>query len=207
MKPNSDRIEAQRKRQRAYYERNKQKVIDAAKAWKAANPDKVKAGAKIYRDSHAEEMQTLQNAWVACNPDRVKEKSKRYYVRHAAKIRAKSSAYHSENKAAIAEKFKLYRQKPEYKARATMYREKRETGLSTGMLLPDIYERLLKAQRGKCPCCKKELGTDYHLDHIFPISRGGTNTDDNVQLLRKICNLNKHAKHPVDFMQERGYLL
>jgi hypothetical protein len=26
-------------------------------------------------------------------------------------------------------------------------------------------------------------------------------------LLRQECNLNKHAKHPVDFMQERGHLL
>jgi len=36
---------------------------------------------------------------------------------------------------------------------------------------------------------------------------GGSNTDDNMQLLRKLCNLQKHAKHPVDFMQERGFLL
>lgn len=35
----------------------------------------------------------------------------------------------------------------------------------------------------------------------------GTNTDDNIQLLRKLCNLQKSAKHPVDFMQQRGFLL
>jgi len=28
-----------------------------------------------------------------------------------------------------------------------------------------------------------------------------------MQLLNAICNLQKHAKHPVDFMQERGFLL
>lgn len=34
-----------------------------------------------------------------------------------------------------------------------------------------------------------------------------TNTDDNIQLLRKLCNHKKGTKHPVDFMQERGFLL
>lgn len=40
----------------------------------------------------------------------------------------------------------------------------------------------------------------------MPIARGGSNTDDNVQLLCPACNLKKSAKHPVDFMQERGFL-
>lgn len=77
-----------------------------------------------------------------------------------------------------------------------------------GTLSTDIAERLLKLQRGKCACgCDQPLGDDYHLDHRMPLALGGTNTDDNMQLLRKRCNLQKHAKHPVDFMQSRGFLL
>lgn len=55
--------------------------------------------------------------------------------------------------------------------------------------------------------CGKPLGDAYHLDHVMPLALGGSNTDDNMQLLRDRCNLQKHAKHPVDFMQERGFLL
>jgi len=51
------------------------------------------------------------------------------------------------------------------------------------------------------------LGDDFHMDHIMPIALGGSNTDDNMQLLRKECNLQKQAKHPIDFMQSRGLLL
>lgn len=32
------------------------------------------------------------------------------------------------------------------------------------------------------------------LDHVIPISRGGMNIDDNVQLLCPTCNLSKGAK-------------
>ena len=41
----------------------------------------------------------------------------------------------------------------------------------------------------------------------MPIALGGKNVDDNVQLLCAACNLSKQAKHPVDFMQQRGFLL
>jgi 5-methylcytosine-specific restriction endonuclease McrA len=51
------------------------------------------------------------------------------------------------------------------------------------------------------------LGDNYHLDHITPITLGGSNTDDNMQLLRQRCNNQKYNKHPIDFMQSRGFLL
>src|SRR5574340_787097 len=80
--------------------------------------------------------------------------------------------------------------------------------LAGGMKLSsDISSKLFKLQKGKCACCGKRLGDDYHLDHIMPLALGGTNTDDNIQLLRAECNLQKHAKHPVEFMRQRGFLL
>lgn len=78
---------------------------------------------------------------------------------------------------------------------------------SGGKLSRGLSVKLFKLQRGKCPCCGFPLGDDYHLDHKMPVALEGSNTDDNMQLLRKTCNLNKSAKHPVDFMQERGFLL
>jgi 5-methylcytosine-specific restriction endonuclease McrA len=81
---------------------------------------------------------------------------------------------------------------------------KKETG---GKLSSKLAARLFVLQKGKCACCLQPLGDDYHIDHIMPLALGGTNTDDNIQLLRAKCNLQKNAKHPVDFMQQRGFLL
>jgi hypothetical protein len=41
----------------------------------------------------------------------------------------------------------------------------------------------------------------------MPLALGGSNTDDNMQLLRAICNYHKYTKHPIDFMQSKGFLL
>lgn len=76
-----------------------------------------------------------------------------------------------------------------------------------GKLSKGIVSKLFKLQKGKCPCCKQVLGDNYHLDHIIPLYLGGSNTDDNMQLLRQRCNNQKNKKHPIDFMQSRGFLL
>jgi len=73
---------------------------------------------------------------------------------------------------------------------------------------PNLSEKLFVLQKGICACgCQQPLGRDYHLDHRMPLALGGTNTDDNVQLLTKLCNLQKGKKHPIDFMQSRGFLI
>ena len=58
-----------------------------------------------------------------------------------------------------------------------------------------LYQR----QEGKCAICGKQLQiNDYTskdnyltIDHIFPMSRGGVNTIDNLQGLCSNCNYNK----------------
>lgn len=82
---------------------------------------------------------------------------------------------------------------------------KREVG---GKLSQGLAERLFKLQRGKCACgCMQPLGENYQLDHRMPVALGGANEDWNIQLLRATCNQQKHAKHPIDFMQSRGFLV
>ena len=149
------------------------------------------------------------------------------YSKYYASIRSKKlewkKQYREQNKARIAE----YRAS-HYAANADEYRQyaadwakqnpeacrineqnrrarKRENG---GKLSKGLAERLFKLQRGKCACgCRQALGSDYHMDHIMPLALGGSNTDDNIQLLRSTCNQQKHSKHPIDFMRQRGYLL
>ena len=190
-----------------YYEKNKEKVKAAAVVWKKNNPDKVRSGSKIYRDATKERAKELQNAWVKNNRDKVNAKAKRYYEAHSELCRDRSRRYYAVDPAKAKAIRDKYRATPEYRAIGNNNACKRRLRLATGKLSKGLVEQLLKLQRGKCACCGKSLGADYHLDHIMPLVRGGLNIDSNIQLLRAECNNNKHAKHPVDFMQERGYLL
>lgn len=96
-----------------------------------------------------------------------------------------------------------------YKARQNVRRRNREAKIKIngGRHTASDILNLLSAQKYKCAVCKKSISKDYHVDHVMPLALGGSNAKDNLQLLCPLCNKSKHAKHPVDFMQELGFLI
>lgn len=161
-------------------------------AYYKSNRDEILASQTVYREKNSEIIRAYDAARDKANPRRNHKAKEQWRKNNPDKARAASLAWHQAN----PEMVRIYN----HKRRARL----REVG---GALSKGLAERLIKLQRGKCACCRQPLGTDYHLDHIMPLALGGTNTDDNIQLLCKKCNLQKNAKHPIDFMQKRGFLL
>lgn len=54
-----------------------------------------------------------------------------------------------------------------------------------------------------CACCSIAIRTGYHVDHVVPVSRGGNNSPNNIQLLCQCCNLSKSDKFLREFLAER----
>ena len=51
---------------------------------------------------------------------------------------------------------------------------------------------------GICPYCGREI-VDGHIDHIIPISKGGTNDRENLVYVCAECNLRKHDRSLEEF--------
>lgn len=63
----------------------------------------------------------------------------------------------------------------------------------------DVHNLFVK-QNGECTACLDYLvKTGYHIDHIMPLSKGGSNWPENLQLLCPTCNLEKSAKLPEEW--------
>lgn len=197
-------------RRAANPEKNKATSI----AWAAANPERKKANNKAWNLANPEKLKASKAAWVSANPER----NKIYRSANLEKISAYQKLYYVSNQEKLCKKTKNWKENNPDKVKSWLklnpevarlhnqnYRSKKRT--NGGTLSKGLSAKLFKLQKGKCPCCKEPLGDNYHLDHIVPIALGGSNTDDNIQLLRGTCNHQKHAKHPIDFMQQRGFLL
>ncbi len=197
-------------RRAANPEKNKATSI----AWAAANPERKKANNKSWNLANPEKVKASKAAWVLANPER----NKIYRSANLEKIAVYQKAYYAFNQEKLCKKTKDWKENNLDKVKSWLklnpevarlhnqnYRAKKR--INGGTLSKGLSAKLFKLQKGKCPCCKQPLGNDYHLDHIVPLALGGSNTDDNIQLLKAVCNLKKNAKHPIDFMQQRGFLL
>lgn len=80
-------------------------------------------------------------------------------------------------------------------------------GAHTAADIREIHEM----QKGRCAYCRKKLGTTYQIDHIIPLSKGGSNYPNNIQLLcekgKGACNQQKSAKDPMVYARSIGLLL
>lgn len=177
------------------------------------------------RSQQSIERRREQNRIVAqkkrdANRDAFREYRRKHYAEHREEIR---EYYKSEDQ---REWRKLWqrdyrREKPEIcKAVAKRWRNshkgERKASLKAWLALHPNYDKdrhhrrrgaegyfddldiffLYEDQGGFCPICNFELGKSYHVDHIIPLAKGGTNWAWNLQLTCPPCNVEKGARMP-----------
>lgn len=172
----------------AYYASNTEKVKASSYAWSAANPGKRKVYQAVYR---------------AANPEKAKASTAAYRAANRDKIRVRDAVYRSENRDKSAEYRKANLDACRSNGRNRRARKRNAEGRHTAA---DI-RNLMILQKSKCACCKTSIKDGYHVDHIHSLANGGSNDKLNLQLLCASCNMSKSARHPIDFMQSRGFLL
>lgn len=57
-------------------------------------------------------------------------------------------------------------------------------------------------QGWKCAICFCDVSSNYHIDHVVAISKGGTNDEANLQLTCPSCNVRKSDKELVTYLRE-----
>lgn len=135
------------------------------------------------------------------NKESIAEKNKQYFQVNKDHM----AAYLQANKDERAAKAKQYRQTPEGKAAHNASNQNRRAqklnngGKHTGKQILALFD----LQSGACPYCNTKLyksgNNKFHIDHVMPLSKGGSNGIENLQLLCPPCNLSKNDKLPEDF--------
>lgn len=163
-----------------------------AKAYRENFPEKYRAALKAWALKNKEKKLADAIKWALNNPEKVKKSKQKWRDTH----KEHQANYRIKNKDRYRERSHIY---------VATRRARKQTNL--GFVSDDIVLKLQKSQKGKCVACKTSIVKKYHIDHIYPLSKGGSHDDKNLQLLCPTCNRKKNAKHPIDFMQEEGFLL
>ena len=123
-----------------------------------------------------------------------------------------NKAYQSERKIELAKYYIDYRAQNYEVIRARNLRRRIREKNAGEPITAAVIRALWNRQNGLCAICHKNIGEKpgekwaYHVDHIQPISKGGTNDPVNLQCLCPPCNIWKSNKLPEEVAQELGRL-
>jgi 5-methylcytosine-specific restriction endonuclease McrA len=191
-------------RRKAIYATNPEPVKKRARSYYHSNPDKVKA----YRAKNREKRIEQCKKWRAENRSAVQEYGAKYYSENSKKIRDSSRRYYAANSETRRKKSQEWRAKnPEkFVLQGKRYRENnkekvlaknaKRRALLKGAKVEDVErETIYVRDRGLCGICGKKVErNEAPLDHIVPLSRGGSHTAGNLQIAHYSCNSRKGAR-------------
>lgn len=205
---------------------NREEVRRKENEYRATRRDHFNAKDTARRNSWTEDkiaaVKVQRTKYYTENRDSLLACAKEYRHKNRARILVSAAAHRTNSKAATKARAAKYRRENPEKVKAQFaswvaanpdanrirVQNRRAIRIRDGGKLSNgLAAKLFRLQRGKCACCRAPLGRDYNLDHITPLSRGGRNIDSNMQLLTRLCNMQKHAADPIDFMRQRGFLL
>lgn len=159
-----------------------------SRAYYLKNRESIIARTVAYQASRLPE----RREWYRARKDRDPEAFKRWYAENSEAYREKARA----RRAAAPDTYAVH-------SRNRRAREAAAEGFHTG----DDIVSLRQKQGDKCASCQVSLKGRGHVDHVQPLSKGGTNWPHNLQLLCRSCNLSKHNLDPLQFARRKGRLL
>ncbi len=114
---------------------------------------------------------------------RKREYDKSYRANNQDKRRAMHRKYACEN--VESERLRARRRQSERRA------QKRQ---SQGKYTAQDIDLQMRSQKSRCWHCGKKIGKEWHIDHLIPLARGGSNDARNIVISCPKCNLSKGAK-------------
>jgi 5-methylcytosine-specific restriction endonuclease McrA len=193
-----------------YYELRRKEIAEGLRLRKLSDADfakKFRDRNREYAQVHKKEINERRRLWRDKHPEEVRavnEKRRDYVQSYNRLHREDHLSYYRLNKERFSERRRQYmllwrRRNPEKAALVSriahmLRRAKIKTNGPYENVDPVV---VFLRDEGRCGICGALVDPKrFDVDHIIPISRGGTHQMSNVQLAHPLCNRKKHAKMP-----------
>ncbi len=180
-------------------ERNRQWVLDnqeqhreTQKAWRELNAERLRE----YREEHREEIALMRKRWYEDNREHSREYFKAWCAANFERYKQAQANWCAANPNYARE----WRKAHPDSHRAAQYR--RRAQMFDGDYEPVDLAQVWEKSNSLCFLCTTPMDRSYSfphpafpsLEHIIPLSRGGTHTLENLTYTHLKCNLTKQAK-------------
>lgn len=174
----------------------------------------IKEGANQYSVSMGRYILFLYSAWLVLKEQRKQKRSENYKRRwkerytsnleFVARHRERSKEYYNEHSAERMSYIREYRranpEKVSLWSRVSSANRRSRLLRAEGSLKGYDVFSAIQSQQGRCRYCGRSLyNTIYEIDHVIPLSRGGSNLPDNLVVACRPCNRSKQSKTPSEW--------
>lgn len=176
-------------------------------AYQQTHKEEIRKRSMLYRADHREECAAYKRQHQ--QGEQYKQYQRQYYLEHKEQLNEQGRQYYLEHQEEARERQRKYLRSEQGRAvgRAHKHKRKAQKKAVEGSYTSQQLQEQLQRQRSRCYYCKVKLGDLYHVDHIVPLSKDGTNNIDNIVLACPPCNLHKSAKLLHEWNGSGGRLL
>lgn len=208
-----------------YYEENREKKIQKVREYYQNNKEAKRAYNQHYYNENKQvllvKMKNYRDVYYANNPDKNKERWSKYYSKNKDKVDSKNKQYirlniekirqytrryYLENREVVLEKNKSH-----YRANVDKYMAKvhkrRALKLSNGgSYTKEEWERCIDFFNGCCAYSGVKINKENtHIEHIIPLTKGGSNNIYNIVPSLNRVNLSKGNRDMEEWYREQPY--
>lgn len=144
-------------------------------------------------------MVTKDREYRRRNLERLREYRRHYRMANQERQRLWFREYHQKNRDIIIAKVARWRREHvERRREIARLSAGRRHALKMGSKVERVsFNRIVERDEWRCWICHRRVAwRDLHLDHVVPLSRGGSHTEDNIRVTHATCNLKKNRKLP-----------
>jgi len=190
-------------------------LVKKSSEYNAVNSEKRKLYAKDYRANNAEKIQLGKEKCRQAKPEQYAATKKRYYLSHKQEVLAYDKKWTQANSDKVRITRRDYQRRNPEKAfliakqwakdnpelRRASTSKRRASKRLNGVKLVTKKE-LLRLYASPCAYCGIP---SKHIDHVIPISKGGSHSIGNLVGACAPCNLSKGSKLITEWKKDRGW--